>query len=90
MFGKEPPNKGKRVSLERIELMRANAKYGKDNNLSKPVIAYNKETLLKEYEFESISDAARFFKMSNETAIIACLKGRTKTSAGFIWKYKEK
>lgn len=89
MYGKVPYNKGLKISKERLDDMRKAAKHGKDNKQSKPVVAVNPKTFNIEYEFDSIADASKFFKQKNETAIISCLKGRTKTSAGYIWKYKE-
>ena len=89
MYGKEPPNKGKKVSPETLRKIRNNAKYGADNILSKAVVAIDKDTNEIVYEFGGVCEAARYFKQANETAIIACLKGRSKSSAGYYWKYKK-
>lgn len=53
---------------------------------SKPILQYTKDgTCIQEWI--SASEVERIYKISG-TAINNCLKGRTKTSGGFIWKYK--
>lgn len=37
--------------------------------------------------FESANDAGKFLGFFNGSAIIACCRGRFKTSGGFHWKY---
>lgn len=58
----------------------------KNENLRVPVIqmSLSGEEIK---EWESISEAARFLVGSN-SCIVACLKGKNKTSYGYRWKYK--
>lgn len=54
---------------------------------SKSVICLNKDgEFIKEYP--SLSEAGRDVGVS-KVAIFKCLNGKQKTSAGFIWKYKD-
>lgn len=53
---------------------------------SKPILQYKKDgTFIKEWA--SASEAERILKTSG-TAINHCLRGKCRTSGGFIWKYK--
>lgn len=54
----------------------------------KAVIQYDKNNN-KINDFKSITDASKKTKISI-TSIANCLKGLSKTSGGYIWKYKEK
>ena len=62
-----------------------------DDLLNKPMSSNKK---IKQYdsdntfikEWKSISEASRKLNMK-EPSICACLKGKTKTSGGYIWKY---
>lgn len=53
---------------------------------SKPILQYNKDGELL-FEYPSISEASRQSGISI-TAIHNCLSGRSKTSGGYLWKYK--
>jgi len=85
--GQIPWNKGKKMDKKYCDNVKKHAKRGKDNTLSKAVIATNKLTN-EEIEFGSICEAARMVGLANETSIVACLKGRAKSSAGYYWRYK--
>lgn len=51
-----------------------------------PILQYDLDNnFIKEYK--SATEAARLLNLKN-TPITNCLKGRSKTSYGFIWKYK--
>ncbi len=57
------------------------------NNQLKPVIQHDLDgNFINEYK--SIIEAERQTKIRN-TNICACVKGKTRTAGGFIWKYKE-
>lgn len=61
-------------------------KSGYKTSKRKPVIQIDKSgNVLK--EFECCEEAARYMG-ANTKAIRACLLGRSKTSCGYIWKYK--
>ena len=62
-----------------------NYKKGKENKLSKPVIM---KDLTGKFlrRFDSISCAERETGIHN-SGIVACLKGKNKTSGGFLWEY---
>lgn len=62
-------------------------KFGKLNSSSKPIIQYslNGEKLA---EFDSLHDVERKLGIWHQN-IIACCKGRLKTTGGFIFKYKQ-
>lgn len=56
---------------------------------SKPILQLDQQNNLIQ-EFKSIKDALEYFgKSINNSCITACLKGRQKTSFGYVWKYKE-
>lgn len=55
---------------------------------SKPVLKFDLKGKLV-FEYNSIKEAAKGDK-NFEAGIVHCLKGRKKTSRGFIWKYKLK
>ena len=58
------------------------------NKIKIPVIQYDVElNFIKEWE--SASDAERQISGKVSGAISHCIKGKTKTALGFIWKYKE-
>ena len=54
----------------------------------KAIIQYDKNNN-KISDFKSITDASEKTNISI-TSIVNCLKGLSKTSGGYIWKYKEK
>lgn len=54
-----------------------------NHNCRRKVIRYNEYS---EVEYESISEAAKQNKCS-ESAIGSCVRGKTKTSCGYKWKY---
>jgi len=54
---------------------------------SKPVICLSKDGKFIQ-EYPSINEASRCVGVSS-VAISCCLKGIQKTSAGFVWKYKD-
>lgn len=62
---------------------------GKDNNKSKPVYQYNKDTGEFIAEYESASLAAKHLGSMNYTHLCACCRGERKTFLGFIWKYEK-
>lgn len=52
----------------------------------KPIIQYTMDgEFIKEWD--SAKDASKYFNISNKS-ICACCRGKTKTSMGFKWKYK--
>lgn len=58
---------------------------GKLNSQSIKIKQYTEDgELLKEWD--SIADAARFYN-TFDTCIIECLKGHSKSSCGFVWRY---
>ena len=62
-------------------------KRGKDSCKSKPILQYNKEEkFIKEWECASQATRKLGIGKSN---IGACALGKTKSSGGFIWKFKE-
>ena len=62
-------------------------KYGKDNSASKKVIQY--DLFMNEIGiYESTLDVERKLGYSH-SGIADCCRGRTKTSHGYVWKYKE-
>ena len=80
----------KRISLEEfLEGKRAKDLYIKKGIPNKEkVLVFNKNTGIKEYEFESISKAASHFKISQKRISEVC-NGRKKSWAGYIF-VKEK
>lgn len=53
---------------------------------NKPIFQYDKEgNFIKEWN--SAKEAERYYSMSNN-CINSCLREKTKTSGGYIWKYK--
>ena len=80
----------KRISLEEfLEGKRAKDLYIKKGIPNKEkVLVFNKNTGIKEYEFESISKAASYFKTSQKRISEVC-NGRKKSWAGYIF-VKEK
>ena len=54
---------------------------------SLPILQYSKDMLLLQ-EWISASEAGRNLQISM-TAINHCLRGKAKTSGGFVWKYKK-
>lgn len=83
MFGKESPSKGKRLSKERIELMRKRASI-EVNQLDK----YG--NLIKTWE--SIISAARSLEVSSTgiTNVLSLNCSKSLSCAGFYWEYKDK
>lgn len=80
----------KRISLEEfLEGKRAKDLYIKKGIPNKEkVLAFNKNTGIKEYEFESISKTASYFKTSQKRISEVC-NGRKKSWVGYIF-VKEK
>ncbi len=67
--------------------LRKNAK-GIESVLAKEVEQYDSEgNFLKRYG--SIREASRKIDITNQ-AIVRCLKGKSKTSGGYVWKYAER
>lgn len=61
-----------------------NAKFGKDNHLSKYVLQYSKDgEFIKRWE--CVSDAARFFN-GRSCTINNNIAGRLKSAYGYVWK----
>lgn len=54
----------------------------------RPVVALNKQTKEQVFEFESMNEAARQLNIA-VSHIWDCCQGKIKTSAGYIWKYKD-
>lgn len=80
----------------KIKEAKANSSYIMKNDLerskkvsmanSKPILQYDKDmNLIKEYK--SATDAMIETGVKNDT-ISHCLRGKTKSAGGFIWKYK--
>jgi hypothetical protein len=53
---------------------------------NKPILQFNKDGGFIQ-EWNSAKEAERYYSMSNN-CINSCLKEKTKTSGGYIWKYK--
>lgn len=81
-------HKGKTFSEERKKKISESLK-GKDNPNAKPILMYDKEgNFIK--RFECVSDANEYFgKARNFGGINNCLKGRCKTTYGYIFRYVE-
>ncbi len=59
------------------------------NRFKKTVIAFDKVTLKKIAEFESLKSAARFLgDVNKKSAIVACIRGEGISAYGYIWKLK--
>lgn len=61
-------------------------KFGKDSTAAKAI-----EKLSKEYELLETYDSLTLASKENDiliTSMVNCLKGRTKTAGGFVWRYK--
>jgi len=63
---------------------------------NKPIIAFDKHTKNKEYEFEIMNDAAKWLISTGRTidstcltGIIKCCKRKIPSYLGFIWRYRE-
>jgi hypothetical protein len=54
---------------------------------SKSIIQYTKEGIFIK-EWKSTTEASEYLKAYDSSAICNCLKGKSKTSFGFIWKFK--
>lgn len=74
-------NKGKKLSPEHYSKVLALAK-----SKGKPITAYDPITHEPLLHFESCEAASRATRVAT-SGIRKCLKGRTKTSAGYIWRY---
>jgi group I intron endonuclease len=86
-------NLGKKRSVEtRKKMSKSNARtmrgrFGADNNSAKAINQYDKQgNFIRRWG--SIIDAARELG-ANQKAIIHCLRGKTKTSFGHIWRYAD-
>ena len=99
-YGKKHTEKSKRKMSEKQKKLtkgEKNGMYGKHHTeetkqvykekFSKKVIQYDEEMNIVKI-WNSIRDIERELNFKRQ-AIINCLKGRTKTSYGFIWKYYE-
>jgi len=75
-LGKKISEDHKRKISESMKLVKAKKVIGKN-------ILTNKMTEI----FNSVEDAAKHFNLVNSSCITNCCKGRTKSSAGHIWKY---
>ena len=60
---------------------------GEKSSRSKPIKQYSQDGILLKI-WVNITSARKELGISN-SSIMRCLKGETKTSKGFIWKYKE-
>ncbi len=88
---KPHPNKGKTMSDEqkkKISQSKLGTMCGADNHKTKPILQLTKDGLLIK-QWESASAAARGLSLSTVANIASCALGKLKTSAGFIWKYKD-
>lgn len=59
----------------------------KRNDLTKPILQFDKNNNFIN-EFSSIREASKYLNVS-EAAISYCCRGKSKTSSGFIWKYRK-
>jgi hypothetical protein len=88
--GKVGPNKGKKLSEDHIDKIKAKRGYLKSrvNNWSlTPVIQLNLEgNFIKEWE--SQRQAQLYFNKPNSDGIGACCRGEQKTAYGYKWKFK--
>ena len=61
-------------------------KYGKENPASKPIIQYDKDSnFIKEWNCITDVERKMGYSVSN---ISSCLRGKSNTAYGYIWKYK--
>ena len=61
-------------------------KYGKENPASKPIIQYDKDSnFIKEWTCITDVERKMGYSVSN---ISRCLRGKSNTAYGYIWKYK--
>lgn len=72
-------NLGKKLSPEHLEKLR--------NGCRKKILQFTKENEFLR-EWNSIIEAAQSVGHKEGTAISACCRGESKSSAGFVWKYK--
>ena len=56
---------------------------------SKPILQYDKKGNLVR-EWKSAREATEALGLKSHSTICNCLKGRTSTAGGFVWKYKYK
>ena len=56
---------------------------------SKPVLQYDKKGNFVR-EWKSAYEATEAIGLKSHSTICNCLKGRTSTAGGFVWKYKDK
>ena len=75
-----------KTQLKKINKDRLTGKLGKDANRSIPIIQYSKSNEFVR-EWDCIMEVERELGIKN-TAICNNLKGYSKSSGGFIWKYK--
>ena len=65
---------------------RSKGKYGKENPASKPIIQYDKDSnFIKEWNCITDVERKMGYSVSN---ISSCLRGKSNTAYGYIWKYK--
>ena len=61
-------------------------KYGKEHPASKPIIQYDKDSnFIKEWNCITDVERKMGYSVSN---ISSCLRGKSNTACGYIWKYK--
>lgn len=75
------------VNLSEINCKRLTGKFGKDAIRSKIVLQYSKDGILIK-EWNCIMDIERELNIKH-TSICNALKGWSKSSGNFVWKYKE-
>ncbi len=80
--GHSHPKYGTKASEHTLELKRAN------NPLSQPILQFDKVTGAFIKEFRSVREVTR--NGFNNRAVQNCAAGRTSSSGGYIWKYKNK
>lgn len=62
--------------------------FGKNNPSARPVDAIDPATGNVYKSFETMTDAVKFFNLSNTAHISECCRGKRKKCKGYIWKYR--
>lgn len=73
---------------ENFKKSRKDMSNGNNTKICRAVVKYTKEGIFIQ-EYFSLSEAARQNNI-DYVSILNCCRGRSKTSVGFIWKYKHK
>lgn len=78
---------GIQFSEQHLLHMRQSAKRGKDNHNSRSVAMYSADGVLMK-TFDTVTEAAQSMG-ADKSHIVACCRGKIKTSKGYIWRYAD-